>query len=142
MDIRSTIRNLCEIYNESYLDKYVDEYKTFMTSGGKKGMSLKKIELEMYRSEEYISHGNKKRSVIERVYAIAQKIMLKQKEQWLTKHSKQNKRYLDFGCGTGTSLKIISKYFKSSKIWGYDVSKEFIKKIKNTNKLRPLLLFK
>lgn len=53
-----------------------------------------------YASEEYISHGNKKRSVIERVYAIAQKIMLKQKEQWLTKHSKQNKRYLDFGCGT------------------------------------------
>jgi ubiquinone/menaquinone biosynthesis C-methylase UbiE len=47
----------------------------------------------------------------------------------LTKN-KNNINILDFGCGTGTSLKIISKYFKSSKIWGYDVSKEFIKKIK------------
>lgn len=57
---------------------------------------------QYYASEEYISHGNKKRSVIERLYAIAQNIMLKQKEQWLTKHSKQNKRYLDFGCGTAS----------------------------------------
>lgn len=57
---------------------------------------------QYYASEEYISHGNKKRSVIERIYAIAQNIMLKQKEQWLTKHSTQNKRYLDFGCGTAS----------------------------------------
>ena len=55
----------------------------------------------------------------------------------LTKN-KKNINILDFGCGTGTSLKIISKYFKSSKIWGYDVSKKFIKKIqkqKNNFKL-------
>ena len=44
--------------------------------------------------------------------------------------NKKNIHILDFGCGQGTSLKIFSDYFKSSKLWGYDVSKEFIKKIK------------
>ena len=48
----------------------------------------------------------------------------------LTKN-KKNINILDFGCGTGTSLKIISKYFKSSKIWGYDVSKSLLKKFKS-----------
>ena len=43
---------------------------------------------------------------------------------------KKNINILDFGCGTGTSLKIISKYFKSCELWGYDESKESIKKIK------------
>ena len=57
---------------------------------------------QYYASEEYISHGNKKRSAIERVYAAVQKIMLKQKKQWLTKQLKQKKRYLDFGCGTAS----------------------------------------
>ena len=49
----------------------------------------------------------------------------------LTKN-KKNINILDFGCGAGTSLSIFSKYFKSSKLWGYDVSNEFIKKIKNS----------
>ena len=44
--------------------------------------------------------------------------------------NKKNIHILDFGCGQGTSLKIFSDYFKSSKLWGYDVSKEFIKKKK------------
>ena len=55
MDVRTTITNLCEIHDESCIDKYVNEYNLFMDSGGKKGMSLKKIELEMYRCEKYIS---------------------------------------------------------------------------------------
>ena len=51
----------------------------------------------------------------------------------LTKN-KKNINILDFGCGAGTSLSIFSKYFKSSKLWGYDVSNEFIKKIKKRKK--------
>ncbi len=47
--------------------------------------------------------------------------------------NKKNIHILDFGCGTGTSLKIFSNYFKSSNLWGYDVSKESIKKIKKRN---------
>ena len=75
-----------------------------------------------YASEEYISHGNKKRSVIERVYAIAQKIMLKQKEQWLTKHSKQNKRYLDFGCGTAALVQHLNQ--KNWEAYGVEPSEK------------------
>lgn len=56
---------------------------------------------QYYASEEYISHGNQKRGLIDRLYAFVQQIMLKQKEQWLLKHTKAKKRYLDFGCGTG-----------------------------------------
>lgn len=55
MDVRNTITNLCEFHDESSIDKYVQEYKTFMETGGKRGLSLKKIELEMFRSKEYIS---------------------------------------------------------------------------------------
>jgi 2-polyprenyl-3-methyl-5-hydroxy-6-metoxy-1,4-benzoquinol methylase len=47
---------------------------------------------------------------------------------------KKNLNILDFGCGPGISLEIISKYFKNCKLWGYDVSKEFIRKIKKKNK--------
>ena len=47
--------------------------------------------------------------------------------------NKKNIHILDFGCGEGTSLKIFSNYFKSSNLWGYDVSKEFIKKIRKKN---------
>lgn len=47
--------------------------------------------------------------------------------------NKKNIHILDFGCGTGTSLKIFPNYFKSSNLWGYDVSKESIKKIKKKN---------
>lgn len=56
---------------------------------------------QYYASEEYISHGNQKRGLIDRLYAFVQQIMLKQKAQWLSKHTKTNQRYLDFGCGTG-----------------------------------------
>lgn len=55
MDVRDTITNLCEIYDESQIDKYTEEYKLFMQSGGRKGLSLKKIELEMYRTDKYLS---------------------------------------------------------------------------------------
>ena len=34
------------------------------------------------------------------LYAFVQRIMLKQKERWLSKQATESKRYLDFGCGT------------------------------------------
>ena len=48
--------------------------------------------------------------------------------------NKKNINILDFGCGSGNSLDIFPKYFQSSNLWGYDVSKEFIKKIKKRKK--------
>ena len=43
---------------------------------------------------------------------------------------KKNLNILDFGCGPGISLQLIDKYFRNCKLWGYDISKEFLKKIK------------
>ena len=40
---------------------------------------------------------------------------------------------LDFGCGPGKSLNIFTKYFPKCNLWGYDVSKEFLKQIKKKN---------
>jgi len=56
---------------------------------------------QYYASEAYISHGNQKKSAIDRLYALVQQLMFKQKEKWLSKHTQEKKRYLDFGCGTG-----------------------------------------
>ena len=55
MDLKNTITNLCEFYDETLIDKYVEEYTTFMESKGKNGLSLKKIELDMFRSEKYLN---------------------------------------------------------------------------------------
>ncbi len=54
-----------------------------------------------YASEDYISHGNQKASFIDKVYAVVQKRMLHQKQQWLQKFAQKDQTYLDFGCGTG-----------------------------------------
>ena len=42
---------------------------------------------------------------------------------------------LDFGCGPGKSLNIFTKYFPKCNLWGYDVSKQFLKQIKNFSKI-------
>ena len=65
--------------------------------------------VQYYASEEYISHGNQKRGLIDYLYAFVQGIMLKQKEQWLSKHAKSKNHYLDFGCGTGALVHHLNK---------------------------------
>jgi len=64
---------------------------------------------QYYDSSEYISHGNQKRGWIDHLYAFVQRIMLKQKERWLSKYVKESKRYLDFGCGTGVLIHHLNK---------------------------------
>lgn len=48
--------------------------------------------------------------------------------------NKKKMNILDFGCGTGSCINLISKHFKSSKLWGYDVSKDSLRKIRKHNK--------
>ena len=64
---------------------------------------------QYYDSSEYISHGNQKRGWIDHLYSFVQRIMLKQKERWLSKYVKESKRYLDFGCGTGALIHHLNK---------------------------------
>lgn len=77
---------------------------------------------QYYASEEYISHGNQKQSIIDHLYAFVQRIMLRQKEAWISKYAKSSKRYLDFGCGTGALVHHLNK--KNWEAYGVEPSEK------------------
>ena len=54
-----------------------------------------------YSSKAYISHGNRKSSFFESLYALAQNQMFAQKARWFKSIGHGKGRYLDFGCGSG-----------------------------------------
>jgi len=56
-----------------------------------------------YASEEYISHSDTKKGIVNRLYHIARKIMLGKKYRLIKKIS-SGKTILDIGCGTGYFL--------------------------------------
>jgi 2-polyprenyl-3-methyl-5-hydroxy-6-metoxy-1,4-benzoquinol methylase len=58
-----------------------------------------------YKSDEYISHSDKGKSLINKIYKIVQKITLRSKRQIVEKMvTEQNGTFLDFGCGSGDFL--------------------------------------
>ncbi|QSE98144.1 class I SAM-dependent methyltransferase [Fulvivirga lutea] len=56
-----------------------------------------------YESEEYISHSNRSKSIIDFLYKIIRKFSLKKKVQLIENYSTE-KTLLDYGCGTGHFL--------------------------------------
>lgn len=55
-----------------------------------------------YRSEQYISHSDTKKGVVNTLYRVARKFMLKRKAGLIRKVTgKQKGKLLDIGCGTG-----------------------------------------
>lgn len=60
---------------------------------------------EYYQSEDYISHTDKKRNLLEKVYHIARDVSLKRKLKLVNSYAGDSKHILDFGCGTGDFLK-------------------------------------
>ena len=56
---------------------------------------------DYYASNEYISHGNNKKSLTDQLYSVVQRIMFAKKRKWMSRHSTPSASYLDFGCGTG-----------------------------------------
>jgi 2-polyprenyl-3-methyl-5-hydroxy-6-metoxy-1,4-benzoquinol methylase len=53
-----------------------------------------------YQSEEYISHSNTKKGLINTIYHVARDLMIHQKMNWIKSFS-SGKSLLDIGCGTG-----------------------------------------
>lgn len=59
-----------------------------------------------YQSEDYISHTDSKRNLLEKVYHIVKSTALKRKLKLINKVSNEGKNLLDVGCGTGDFLQI------------------------------------
>ncbi len=58
-----------------------------------------------YEHEDYISHGNTRKSFIEKVYGVVQRIMFDKKYSWMKPLFAKERSYLDYGCGTGSLVK-------------------------------------
>lgn len=59
---------------------------------------------EYYKSEDYISHTDSKKSLTDKIYRQVKKYMLRKKLKWIEKEYPQKGRLLDIGAGTGDFL--------------------------------------
>ncbi|MFN8353495.1 MAG: class I SAM-dependent methyltransferase [Spirosomataceae bacterium] len=59
-----------------------------------------------YQSENYISHSNTKKGIIDKVYHLVRNYTLKSKLQLINSLESDGNQLLDIGCGTGMFLKI------------------------------------
>ncbi len=57
-----------------------------------------------YQSEDYISHTDSKKNLLEKAYHLVRRFALKSKVKLVNKYSDQGKLLLDIGCGTGDFL--------------------------------------
>ncbi|WP_457615944.1 class I SAM-dependent methyltransferase [Lutibacter sp.] len=65
--------------------------------------SIKKIP-SYYQSENYISHTDSNKSVVDKIYQIVKKYSLKKKLRLVNSFEFEEKKILDIGCGTGDFL--------------------------------------
>ena len=59
---------------------------------------------EYYQSEDYISHTDSKRNLLEIAYQLVKQFSLKRKVKLVTRVNQGQGRILDVGCGTGDFL--------------------------------------
>ena len=64
---------------------------------------------DYYKSEDYISHTDTKRNLLEFVYHKVREISLKRKLKLINSFESESKTLLDIGCGTGDFLQTASK---------------------------------
>ena len=62
-----------------------------------------------YKSEDYISHTDTKRNILEYVYHYVRQIALKQKLKLINSFNVESQNMLDIGCGTGDFLETALK---------------------------------
>ncbi|WP_299098170.1 class I SAM-dependent methyltransferase [uncultured Winogradskyella sp.] len=83
-------------------NKELDMLETFPEPKGEK-LS------EYYKSEDYISHTDTKRNLLEFVYHKVREISLKRKLKLINSFQSETKQLLDIGCGTGDFLQTALK---------------------------------
>lgn len=90
-----------------------------------------------YKSPEYISHTDSKKSIIDKVYQIVKKYTLNQKLKLLNSFNTASKNLLDVGCGTGDFLAICNT--NGWNVIGVEPSESAkdlaLKKLDNTSKI-------
>ena len=62
-----------------------------------------------YEFDEYISHTDSKKTIVDRVYQVVRNYTLKKKLQLINEQKNSLKKILDVGCGTGDFLAICKK---------------------------------
>ncbi|WP_299521461.1 class I SAM-dependent methyltransferase [Winogradskyella sp.] len=64
---------------------------------------------DYYKSDDYISHTDNRRNLLEKIYHIVRKISLKRKLKLINSFYTEEKKLLDVGCGTGDFLETAQK---------------------------------
>ncbi|WP_159949662.1 class I SAM-dependent methyltransferase [Polaribacter septentrionalilitoris] len=90
------------VSGESYEVMFNEEYDMMVTSPIP-------VDLEnYYKSEDYISHTDSKKSIFDKVYQMVKNITLKKKLSLINSFKTDSKNILDVGAGTGDFLKFCS----------------------------------
>ncbi|WP_397444870.1 class I SAM-dependent methyltransferase [Polaribacter sp. R77954] len=77
---------------------------------------------DYYKSEDYISHTDSKKSLFDKVYQAVKNITLKRKLKLMNSFNTSSKNILDVGAGTGDFLKVCAN--NSWNVFGTEPSKE------------------
>ncbi len=65
---------------------------------------------QYYNSDDYISHTDTKRNWFEKLYHLVRSVALKRKLNLISAFASEEKKLLDFGCGTGDFLKVAQEH--------------------------------
>ncbi|NER09927.1 2-polyprenyl-3-methyl-5-hydroxy-6-metoxy-1,4-benzoquinol methylase [Muriicola jejuensis] len=57
-----------------------------------------------YEHETYISHTDRSKTLVEKIYQLVKRVSLKKKESWIRTFAGRNLRVLDVGAGTGSFI--------------------------------------
>ena len=94
---------VCKDYtvsHEEYQVMFNKEFDMLVTIPVPKNIS------DYYKSEDYISHTDSKKSLFDKVYQAVKNITLKRKLKLINSFNTKSKKVLDVGAGTGDFLKV------------------------------------